>query len=384
MQARPLIQKEELKVEIYQILHMAGSQGEASYACNSTVQGNAIHKAKSVVQESISQTYCTLQPDSLVIADLGCSYGPTVFMVISEIMDAICDICNQLNRRQPELVFFLNDLPSNDFNAIFKSLAGYEMKVQEEKGNKHPPYYIFGAPGSFYGRLFPSRSVHFMHSSYSLHWLSQVPHGLKDDRGTPINKGSIYIDCRSAPTVFESYQAQFQQDFSKFLELRAKEIASRGYLVMTLMGRSNMNPVDSEISQMLGLLAKAFNDLVVEGIVEEEKVNMFDLPVYATSMEEVKAIVLSEGSFEFYQSQTFVTNWDPFDDCMDNFVKDCHISGSNTAKSIRAVLGPLISSHFGEVILDTLFSRYAIYVAEHLNKQKTKYINLIVSLKKKT
>ncbi|XP_069153311.1 S-adenosyl-L-methionine:benzoic acid/salicylic acid carboxyl methyltransferase 3-like isoform X2 [Solanum lycopersicum] len=31
-----------------------------------------------------------------------------------------------------------------------------------------------GVAGSFYTRLFPSNSLHFVHSSYSLHWLSQI------------------------------------------------------------------------------------------------------------------------------------------------------------------------------------------------------------------
>lgn len=33
---------------------------------------------------------------------------------------------------------------------------------------------ILGAPGSFYGRLFLSRSLHYVVSSSSLHWISEV------------------------------------------------------------------------------------------------------------------------------------------------------------------------------------------------------------------
>jgi len=189
-----------MKVEVDQILHMVGGLGETSYATNSTLQvlslslspphintslklkfhltdflkEKAICKAKSIVQEGICEVYSTIHPEIFVAADLGCSSGPTTFMVMSEIMDAIHEISSQLCYQQPELMFFLNDLPGNDFNTIFKSLTKYEKKAREEKGNKHVPYYVAGAPGSFYGRLFPKECVHFMHSSYSLHWLSQV------------------------------------------------------------------------------------------------------------------------------------------------------------------------------------------------------------------
>ncbi|KAK8661897.1 hypothetical protein V6N13_091485 [Hibiscus sabdariffa] len=34
--------------------------------------------------------------------------------------------------------------------------------------------YVGGVGGSYYDRLFPSRSLHFVYSSYALHWLTKV------------------------------------------------------------------------------------------------------------------------------------------------------------------------------------------------------------------
>lgn len=117
-------------------------------------------------------------PESMGIADLGCSSGPNTLLVISKIIDAIYARCYSLGlglgRSPPELNLFLNDLFNNDFNEIFASLPAFYNRIKEEKGADFGPCFISGVPGSFYGRLFPKRSLHFVHSSSSLHWLSQV------------------------------------------------------------------------------------------------------------------------------------------------------------------------------------------------------------------
>ena len=122
---------------------------------------------------------------------MGCSSGPNTLSVISEIIDVIYAKCCDLGISTPELKISLNDLYSNDFNDIFGSLPALYKKLKEEKGVGFGQCFISGVPGSFYGRLFPSKSIHFVHSSSSLHWLSQV---------------SIYMFPLSLPsyTVYEA------------------------------------------------------------------------------------------------------------------------------------------------------------------------------------
>ncbi|XP_020271642.1 anthranilate O-methyltransferase 3-like [Asparagus officinalis] len=364
-----------MKVEVEEILHMVGGLGEEQ----------AIGKAKPIVEKSISEVYCTLLPQNLVIVDLGCSSGPTAFMVISNILSAIVpDLCHRLSHhRSPEISFFLNDLPGNDFNTIFKSLTKLEKMVREEiKELKDLPYYVFGAPGSFYGKLFPRDSIHFTHSSYSLHWLSQVPQSLQDYEDTPINCGNIYIAKDSPSGVSRSYLEQFQQDFSMFLKLRAEEIISGGQMVLTFLGRTNLDPLRGEMTYLLELLAEALNSFVSEGLLEKEKVDQFNMPFYAPAMEEVREIIMNQGSFNLHQEYIFELNWDPHDSCDGEFVSDNKLSGENAAKCVRAALEPMLASYFGEEIIDTLFSRYAENVAKHLLKQKTKLVNFTIALKK--
>jgi hypothetical protein len=79
----------------------------------------------------------------------------------------------------------------------------------------------------------------------------------------------------------------------------------------------------------------------------------------------------------------FESNWDPYDDSEGDLVPDSIQSGVNVARSLRAVTEPLFASHFGEQILDELFKRYACNVAKHLEKEKTKYSVIVMSLNSK-
>lgn len=109
-----------------------------------------------------------------VIADLGCSSGMNTLLVASSIIDTIHEVCKENNHKTPQIQVCLNDLFENDFNNLFKILPNFYKILKEDKGENFAPCFVSAVPGSFYDRLFPNRSLHFVHSSYSIHWLSQV------------------------------------------------------------------------------------------------------------------------------------------------------------------------------------------------------------------
>lgn len=137
-------------------------------------QKKVISMTKPVREEAITKLYSTSFPTKLVIADLGCSSGPNTTLVVSEFIKIVSNICKKLGNQSPEFQVFFNDLPGNDFNAIFRSLPRVQEKLRKQMGSGGGPCFFTGVPGSFYGRLFPSESVNIFHSSYSLQWLSQV------------------------------------------------------------------------------------------------------------------------------------------------------------------------------------------------------------------
>jgi anthranilate O-methyltransferase len=257
--------------------HMSRGDGEDSYASNSRVQEKSILKTRPVLHKAVTAAHalCLISSGpgggAMVVADLGCSSGPNTLLIVSEVLGAVADSRHELattmmvvgGAGQPQHVqIFLNDLPGNDFNLVFRSLEQFKTLAARDRREKPllPPYYVAGLPGSFYTRLFPDRSVHLFHSSYCLMWRSKVPDELAG--GAVLNEGHIYIWETTPPAVVALYRRQFQEDLSLFLRLRHTELVPGGHMVLTFLGRKSKDVLRGELSYTWGLLAQALQSLV--------------------------------------------------------------------------------------------------------------------------
>ncbi|XP_077224834.1 putative jasmonic acid carboxyl methyltransferase 1 isoform X1 [Tasmannia lanceolata] len=353
-------------MEVKQVLHMNGGVGDTSYANNSVVQKTILTKGMPILEDAILDLYCTTFPKKLSIADLGCSSGPNTLFVISHIIDTIKMKCRELNHPLPEFQMFLNDLPGNDFNTVFSYLPGFYEKLNEEKQVGLGQCFVAGVAGSFYGRLFPSESLHFIHSSNSLHWLSQVPQGLQNEMGISLNKGKIHIEKTSPPNVFRAYLAQFQRDFYLFLKSRSEEVIGGGRMVLTFSGRRSSDASSTECYFQWELITQTLIDMVSQGVMEQDKVDSFNIPYYAPSIQELEAIVEIEGSFSVDRIE----------------IMEIDISTSG-AKGIRAVTESMLVDQFGAAIMDDLFRTYEQKYVEYLSNNKSNHISLVLSMTRK-
>ncbi|XP_050208531.1 S-adenosyl-L-methionine:benzoic acid/salicylic acid carboxyl methyltransferase 3-like isoform X2 [Mercurialis annua] len=360
-------------MEVVQVLHMNGGNGETSYAQNSVFQQKVISRSKLIIKEAMTNLYNRKFHEKLVIADFGCSSGPNTLFAVSEIIKIVENICKKMEHESPEYHVFLNDLSSNDFNFIFKSLLpAFEIEMKKHvKG----PCFVSGTPGSFYGRLFPSNTLHFAYSSSGIHWLSQVP------KAPESNKGNIYMSSSSPPSVLKAYCAQFGKDFSTFLKCRSDEIVGGGRMVLTFMGRRTKDPTSKECCYFWELLAMALNQLVQKGMIDEEKFDSFNIPIYTPSPLEVKYEIEKEGSFSVDTLEIYEQNWN-----------ECHIDsgvvkneGYGVAKLIRAAMEPLIINHFGFAndIIDEIFDRYSKILNYCMAREKIECVYFILSITKK-
>ncbi|KAG5557929.1 hypothetical protein RHGRI_007994 [Rhododendron griersonianum] len=267
-------------------IFMTRGDGENSYAQLSCLTQKVNAVTKPLLENAVRSLFSSKGfhvHGVLNIADLGCAAGPNAFSIISTVKETVEMKSRELNYQTPELQFYLNDLPGNDFNTLFRGLT-YENSC-----------FLAGVPGSFHGRLFPRKSLHLVHSSYSVHWLSQVPKGLTSREGLALNKGNIYISKTSSPLVREAYLTQFEEDFTMFLRSRSEEVVPNGCAVLILHGRQSPDPSSKECCTTWGLIAGAIAALISEGLIEEEKLDSFNVPYYTPSAKEVQDVVEREG-----------------------------------------------------------------------------------------
>ncbi|KAL7120816.1 hypothetical protein ACP275_02G145500 [Erythranthe tilingii] len=236
------------------VKNMNAGNGETSYANNSVLQKVMITKTWPALDETLKEMFIKTDEYEFTkciwkMADLGCSSGPNTLLVISHIIEQLSKLQEHAPR---EIQVFLNDLPDNDFNNLFKLMStNTNTNTNTNAKNNNIECYIYGTPGSFYGILFPNNSLHFAYSSYSLHWLSQIPQGLEKT-----NKENICIATTRPPQVFEAYSNQFERDFTTFLKLRGEEIRGGGRMVLGFIGRSVADPTSKDELKALTLLSE--------------------------------------------------------------------------------------------------------------------------------
>ncbi|VAH67332.1 unnamed protein product [Triticum turgidum subsp. durum] len=271
----------------------------------------------------------------MLIADLGCSSGPNALALVSIAVEAIHSHCLQLQQPPPEVCVLLNDLPDNDFNTVVKNL------VMLHQSNKPAVVTVGITPGSFYERLFTSGSMHLLCSSNSLNWLSKVPEDLMRN-WIPAYDVDEHARSERLPMVLEAYAQQFRKDFTNFLELRAKELVSKGRMVVSLVGRRS-DVTATKFSYLSRTIYQILSVMVLEGVNDKEKFDSFYVPVYEPSNKEVREIIQEEGSFSIREMQVH----DPTTD-MNNALS----TPSKFVNLLRALCEPILVQHFGDVMCE--------------------------------
>lgn len=110
----------------------------------------------------------------------------------------------------------------------------------------------------------------------------------------------------------------------------------------------------------------------------------FNMPFYNPNEEEVREVVLNEGSFEINKIETH-DHIVPYkiekneEQISLPFIE----AGKEGATGIRCITEPLLVAHFGEVVIDPVFDKYAQYMAKYLSVSSHRpnmTLNIVVSL----
>ncbi|XP_057993318.1 loganic acid O-methyltransferase isoform X1 [Hevea brasiliensis] len=264
----------------------------------------------------------------------------------------------------PEFQVFFNDQAMNDFNTLFTSLT------QERQ------YFAAGVPGSFYDRLFPNSSLHFVHCSMSLHWLSKVPEELLDENSHAWNKGRVHY--ANAPNeVVNAYSSQFAKAMENFLNARSEELLTGGMMIIVTLGIPSGMPF-SELpnSLLFECMTLSLLNMVKEGLISEAQVDSFNLPFYTVSPGEMTKLIERNACFSIERME--LTDPAPW--------LDGPVNMREWVVHVRAAMEELFSKHFGREIVGEIFDRLIKELTDHSHQLESKYKEktlLFIALKRK-
>ncbi|QHO36012.1 hypothetical protein HN51_029392 [Arachis hypogaea] len=352
---------------------MKGGEGPHSYAKNSIIQKGLIDGSKRLIHEAISQSFDPKEhvhgndepSKPICIADLGCSTGPNTFFAMQTITEAIQQQFQShgLASQIPDIQVLFNDQVSNDFNTLFKNLPQQRI------------YYATAVPGSFCGRLFPKQALHLVHSSAALCWLSKLPSEITDPDSSACNKGRIhYTDAPKE--VAEAYATQYSKDMGNFLHARAQELVENGLMLLQFPVSNVLLDSDVDPAKVFELIGTCLVDMAKVGVISEEKVDSFNVPLIYPSVKAVKEILRG-------CDECFSIEWMEileFKNMVSLPTVQIFISW------FRAALQGMIEKHFGAEIVDELFERFAEKVKEFpdiMDTDKLKLDVLFVLLRRK-
>lgn len=211
-----------------------------------------------------------------------------------------------------------------------------------------------------------------------------------------LNRGRVFVSASGPAAALEAYRAQFHADFLAFLGCRAAETRPRGLLLLTFVARRGARPTAHDC-YLWDLLADALMDMAAAGLVDEDRVHSFNAPYYAPCPDDLARVVAKEGSFAVRTMQLFdITRRRLFrptaslpasNKLRDDDEELPQWMAGETAGTVRAVVEPMLRTHFGWAAMDGLFCRYRLlleaYYRSKATKNKDDITNVFLVLEKK-
>src|SRR5262249_4464230 len=131
---------------------------------------------------------------------------------------------------------------------------------------------------SYFEHIVPDSSIHLVWNTWTLHWMSQASGDASD---------AIAPKFSREPAVLAAAAARHEEDWSRFLELRGRELRRGGKLLTCFAGFE-----DGQGSGWEGIMAdlwEAAMDLGRDGYLSREELTGLTIPVSPRYRKEIKA-----------------------------------------------------------------------------------------------
>ncbi|MEM8550566.1 MAG: cyclopropane-fatty-acyl-phospholipid synthase [Verrucomicrobiota bacterium] len=265
---------------------ITGMKPGGFYDQHSTPQRAGMDAALPLLLDALDDIPAAAQEQAAIrLLDIGSSLGSNAIHAVSEIIARL--------RQKTDLPIqtFLCDLPTNDYNTVFRNLF-----PEGERVYRDPEVYPAAIAGSAYEQLVPSGSLHIATTFNMINWMSGVPQAHFPKHIFPESASPNIAQPRSNTTEQERapYLEYSANDLKTFYRHRARELVPGGKLLMQCFGKND------ELSTAHGMvdgLSDTLLELVDEGVFPAKSYEAFLWPVYNRKVEDYTRPILEDPEF---------------------------------------------------------------------------------------
>ncbi len=261
---------------------MTATEGMADdYDDHSQYQRAVADTAATLIAQCVDAVPVT-HDKTFVVSDYGSSTGANS---ISAVRTAI----ETARHRDPDrpVVAIHNDLPTNDWNQLFRNLTSSPESYLQLSGR---PVLPLVSAVSFFLPAAPAGLVHLGVSFSAAHWLREQP-------SVAVPDGFYFCEAKGEARATLAREAD--ADWTAFLDARASDLAPGGRLLVQMVGSepgADGGEPNVTARKLLRAMAEVAADMAHDGILDRGAVERYVLPVYARTVDEVRMPLARAGS----------------------------------------------------------------------------------------
>jgi hypothetical protein len=215
--------------------------------------------------------------ETFVVADYGASTGGNSMAAVRSAVQAV-----RKRRLDQPVAALHNDLPSNDWNTLFRNVESSPDSYRAVDG---PAVVTLASAISFFEPAAPSGSVHLGMSFSAAHWLRTQP-------SIAIPEGFYF--CEATGDARAALAEQADRDWTAFLAARAADLARRGRLLVQMVGTDADGNVTAR--KLARAMAEVAGEMARDGRLDADAVERYIIAAYARTVEEARAPYAAPGS----------------------------------------------------------------------------------------
>ena len=251
---------------------------EGDYSTHTQGAKDAIDNARDLACVAIAEMEVASTGEPFHIADYGAADGGTSIDLHRATISA-------LRARAPRRTVCITytDLPRNDYSALFTTANGGRPGVTSYR-DEHDDIFVYAAATSFFGPIFPPRTIDFGFSATAMHWLSALPCPVADHIHMAGARGE----------ELETLRARARADWRDILLARASELKPGGRLmtVNLALADDGRHMGNTGGANMFDVMNRLWRALVDDGTISIAEYRRTTIPQFYRTPAEFHAPLL--------------------------------------------------------------------------------------------